>query len=383
MKSVRQISDLKFRLGYGVTGSTAISPYATQNLLSSGKAATGSGNLTSYYPSTTYPSSLKWETTAQYNAGVDLGLFDQKLKITADYYYKYTYNLLNTVSLPWSSGYVSSTENIGSMSNSGVELNVDADIVRTHDWGLTAQFNIAHNTNKIVKLAGGTDIKGTSYANYGSGPINILREGYPIGNFWLYEYDGINPETGRMEYVDHDGDGKYSDDADRIMAGSPFPLFTYGLNIGLRYKRWDFNFFLQGSQGNKVYNLSNMRNMAYSQGMNIEKRAWEYSWKEGADNSNASFPKITNTNSGRYSTRFLEDGSYLRLKNITLAYNVPVRHFFSGLRVFVTAQNFLTLTKYSGVDPEVNSKGGDINVGIDHLSYPNVKTASIGATVNF
>ena len=167
------------------------------------------------------------------------------------------------------------------------------------------------------------------------------------------------------------------------MAGSPFPLFTYGLNIGLRYKRWDFNFFLQGSQGNKVYNLSNMRNMAYSQGMNIEKRAWEYSWKEGADNSNASFPKITNTNSGRYSTRFLEDGSYLRLKNITLAYNVPVRHFFSGLRVFVTAQNFLTLTKYSGVDPEVNSKGGDINVGIDHLSYPNVKTASIGATVNF
>ena len=103
MKGIRQVSDLKLRLGYGVTGSTAISPYATQNLLSSGKAATGTGNLTSYYPSTTYPSSLKWETTAQYNAGVDLGLFDQRLKITADYYYKYTYNLLNTVSLPWSS----------------------------------------------------------------------------------------------------------------------------------------------------------------------------------------------------------------------------------------------------------------------------------------
>ncbi|MBP5486166.1 MAG: SusC/RagA family TonB-linked outer membrane protein, partial [Bacteroidales bacterium] len=112
MKNIRQISDLKFRLGYGVTGSTAISAYATQNLLSSGKAATGSGNLTTYYPSTSFPSSLKWETTAQYNAGIDLGLFDQKLKITADYYYKYTYNLLNTVSLPWSSGYVSSTENI-------------------------------------------------------------------------------------------------------------------------------------------------------------------------------------------------------------------------------------------------------------------------------
>ena len=383
MKSVRQISDLKLRAGYGVTGSTAIGAYATQNLLSSDKGATGSGNLTSYAPGTTYPSSLKWETTSQYNIGIDLGLFDQKLKITADYYYKYTYNLLNTVSLPWSSGYISSTENIGSMKNSGVELNIDYDIIRTHDWGLTAQFNIAHNDNKVVKLAGGDDIKGTSYNNYGTGAVNILREGYPIGSFWLYEYTGINPETGRMEYADHNEDGQLSDDHDRIIAGSPFPLFTYGLNVGLRWKQFDFNFFLQGSQGNKVYNLSNMRNLSYGQGMNIEKRAWEQSWKEGADNSNASFPKITNTNAGRHSTRFLEDGSYLRLKNVTLAYNVPIKKVLTGLRVFITAQNLLTFTKYSGVDPEVSSKGGDINVGIDHLSYPNVKTASIGATVNF
>ena len=269
------------------------------------------------------------------------------------------------------------------MKNSGIELNVDWDIIRTHDWGLTAQFNIAHNDNRVVKLAGGDDIKGTSYTNYGSGPINILREGEPIGAFWLYEYTGINPETGRMEYKDLNEDGQLSDDADRIIAGSPFPLFTYGLNVGLRWKQFDFNFFLQGSQGNKVYNLSNMRNMSYGQGMNIEKRAWEQSWKEGADNTNASFPKITNTNSGKYSTRFLEDGSYLRLKNITLAYNVPIKKVLTGLRVFVTAQNLLTITKYTGVDPEVNSKGGDINVGIDHLSYPNVKTVSVGATVNF
>lgn len=383
MKGVRQISDLKLRAGYGVTGSTAIGAYATQNLLNSGKGATGNGNQTSYAPGTAYPSSLKWETTAQYNVGIDLGLFDQKLKITADWYYKYTYNLLNTVSLPWSSGYVSSTENIGSMKNSGIELNIDYDIIRTHDWGLTAQFNIAHNDNRIVKLAGGDDVKGTSYSNYGGGPINILREGYPIGSFWLYDYTGINPESGRMEYRDINEDGSLSDDHDRIIAGSPFPLFTYGLNVGLRYKQFDFNFFLQGSQGNKVFNLSNMRNMSYGQGMNIEKRAWEESWKEGADNTNATFPKITNTNAGKYSTRFLEDGSYLRLKNITLAYNIPIKKVFTGLRVFITAQNLLTFTKYTGVDPEVNSKGGDINVGIDHLSYPNVKTASIGATVNF
>lgn len=383
MKSVRQISDLKLRAGYGVTGSSAISAYATQNLLNSDKGATGNGNFTSYAPGTKYPSSLKWETTAQYNVGVDLGLFDQKVKITADWYYKYTYNLLNTVSLPWSSGYVSSTENIGSMKNSGIELNIDYDIIRTHDWGLTAQFNIAHNDNRIVSLAGGDDVKGASYSNYGGGPINILREGQPIGAFWLYDYTGIDPEKGSMQYRDINEDGSLSDDHDRIIAGSPFPLFTYGLNVGLRYKQFDFNFFLQGSQGNKVFNLSNMRNMSYGQGMNIEKRAWEQSWKEGADNTNASFPKITNTNSGKYSTRFLEDGSYLRLKNITLAYNIPVKKVFSGLRVFITAQNILTFTKYTGVDPEVSSKGGDINVGIDHLSYPNVKTASIGATVNF
>ena len=388
MKGVRAISDLKLRAGYGVTGSTAISAYATQNLLSSGKTATGSGNFTSYAPGTKFPSDLKWETTAQYNVGLDLGLLDQKLKITFDWYYKYTYNLLNNVSLPWSSGYVSTVQNIGSMKNSGVELNLDADIIRTHDFGLTAQFNIAHNDNRVVKLADGADIKGTSLANYGTGPINIIREGEPIGAFWLYEYKGINQESGAMEYVDHNGDEQLSDEHDRIIAGSPFPLFTYGLNVGLRWKQFDFNFFLQGSQGNKIYNLSNMRNMSYSQGMNVENRAWSESWKEGQDNSHATFPKITNTNSGRYSTRFLEDGSYLRLKNITLAYNIPCKKLgidsvFDGLRVFVTAQNILTFTKYTGVDPEVNSKGGDINSGIDHLSYPNVKTCSIGATVNF
>jgi len=388
MKSVREISDLKLRVGYGVTGSTAISAYATQNLLNSDKTATGSGNYTNYAPGTKFPSDLKWETTSQANAGFDLGMFDQKLKVTFDYYYKYTYNLLNNVSLPWSSGYVSTVQNIGSMKNSGVELNIEGDIIRTHEWGLTAQFNIAHNDNRVVKLAGGNDIKGTSYTNYGTGPLNIIREGEPIGAFWLYEYKGINQESGAMEYVDHNGDGQYSDEHDRIIAGSPFPKFTYGLNVGLRWRQFDFNFFFQGSQGNKIYNLSNMRNMAYSQGMNVENRAWTESWKEGEDNTNATFPKITNTNSGKYSTRFLEDGSYLRLKNITLAYNIPVQKIhidkvFSGLRVFVTAQNFLTFTKYTGLDPEVSSKGGDINNGIDHLSYPNVKTASIGATVQF
>ena len=387
MKNVRAISDLKLRLGYGKTGSTAISAYSTQNLLSSGKTAVGGGTSTNYAPGTTYPGNLKWESTAQYNAGLDIGLLDQKLRITADYYYKFTDNLLNNVTLPSSSGYNQTVKNIGSMINSGVEFNLEADIIRTYDWGLTAQFNIAHNSNKVHKLADGNDIIGTTINQYGSGAVTIIREGEPIGSFWLYESNGIG-EDGTLSYVDQNGDGKFTDLEDRIIAGSPFADFTYGLNVGLRYRRWDFNFFLQGSQGNDVYNLSEMRNMSYSQGMNIDRRVWKNSWKEGQDNSKATYPKITNTNAGRHSTQFLEDGSYLRLKNITLAYNIPVEKLkihkvFSSFRVFVTAQNFLTITGYSGMDPEVSSKGTDIDASIDHLSYPNVKTVSGGLSLSF
>jgi len=387
MKRFDKISDMKLRFGYGQTGSTAIDPYSTQNLLKSGKTATGEGNYSYYSPKTVYPGDLKWETTTQWDGGLDLALYNNRFRITADYYYKKTTNLLNTVYLPTSSGYSSTTKNIGSMSNKGVELLLEADIIRTKDFGFTAQFNIAHNKNEVLKLADGLDIWGTTYTNYGSGPITIIREGEPMGAFYVYKDAGIN-ETGQLSYVDFNGDGKYTDTDDRYIAGSPFPDFTYGLNCGFRYKDWDFSFFLQGSQGNEIFNLSEMRNYSYSQGMNIEKKVYYESWREGQDNSKAKYPKIENVGPMKYSDRFVENGSYLRLKNILLGYNLPCRdwktkNWLQGIRFYVSAQNYLTITGYNGVDPEVSSKNSDLNNGIDHLTYPNSKTLTFGAQLQF
>ena len=387
MKEFESISNMKLRVGYGKTGSTAIDPYMTQNLLTTGKTATGSENVPYYSPSSTYPEDLKWETTSQWDAGVDLGFFKQRLRITADYYYKKTTDLLNTVSLPSSSGYKSTVRNIGSISNQGVELLIEGDVVQNKDFGLTLQFNIAHNKNRVEELADGKDILGTTYSNYGSGSITIIREGEPLGAFYVYKDTGLD-ENGSLSYEDMNGDGQYTDTEDRYIAGSPFPDFTYGLNCGIRYKNWDFNFFLQGSQGNDVFNLSEMRNYSYGQGMNIERKVYYESWREGQDNSHAAYPKINAVGSLKYSDRFIENGSYLRLKNISLAYNLPcdkwaTKNWLNGIRIFVSAQNWLTLTKYKGVDPEVSSKGSDVNAGIDHLTYPNSKTLSMGVSVKF
>lgn len=357
------LSDMKIRVGYGETGSTAINPYSTQILLSDGKTATGNGNYTYYAPSSTLPGNLKWETTSQWDIGLDVGLFNHRIRVTADYYEKETRDLLNTVYLPTSSGYTQTTKNIGSMSNKGIEFLVDADIINTNDFGFTTQFNIAHNKNRIEKLAGGDDILGAVYNSFGSGSITILREGEPMGAFYLFKYAGLD-ERGRLSYVDFNEDGQYTDNADRYLAGSPHPKFTYGLNVGLRYKRWDLNFFLQGSQGNKVYNITEGRN--YSSWSNRESHVYAQSWKEGEDNSKAKYPRIENTGTIRYSDLFLEDASYLRLKNIQLAYNLPcpdwkTKNWLEGIRIYVSAQDYLTFTKYKGIDPEVSSKGGDIN----------------------
>ena len=380
------LSDLKIRLGYGETGSTAISAYATQNLLYGGRTATGNGNQLNYAPSATYPGDLKWETTAQSNIGLDIGLFKQRVQITADYYEKNTYDLLNVVSLPASSGYTSTVKNIGNMSNKGIEFLVDADIVRKKDFGFNAQFNIARNKNKIVKLADGDDILGTTYTyNPASGAITILREGETMGAFYLYKYTGLD-ENGRLTYEDVDGDGQYTDNSDRYVAGSPHPDFTYGLNCGVRYKNWDFSFFLQGSKGNKVLNATMVNN--YLTGSNVNRDLWEQSWKNGEDNSQAKYANFQSFGTVRYSTYLLEDGSYLRLKNICLAYNLPctawkTKNWLQGIRIYVSAQDFLTITKYTGLDPEVSSKGGDIDRSIDFNTFPSQKRISFGINVKF
>lgn len=383
LKSVSWLDALKIRAGYGQTGSAAISPYSTQALLESGKVAIGSGLETYYMIGEVYPGDLKWETTSQWDVGIDFSAFKNRLRITADWYYKLTTDLLNTVSMPWSTGYASTTRNIGSMSNMGVELLVEAEIVKKHDVGFNVEWNISHNRNRVESLANGDSFPGSTYDSYGSGYITYVQEGQPLGVFRLYHDMGLG-ENGTLQYEDKNDDGNLTDEEDRYIAGSPFPAVTTGLNLGVRYKNWDFNCFLQSSIGGKIFNLSEMRNYHYTQGMNIEADVFERSWREGQDNTWAKYPEITTNNKLRYSDRFLEDGSYLRLKNVQVAYNFRFKKdWIQSLRLYVSAQNMLTLTRYTGVDPEVSSKKSDVNSAIDHLSYPGNKSVCVGLNVTF
>lgn len=385
MKEVDFISNMKLRLGYGETGSTAIDPYATLNLLSSGKTPIGGSTSTYFAVSSSYPGDLKWETTAQWNVGLDLGLFDQRLRITADYYNKMTRDLLNSVYLPLSSGYTSTLQNVGKMSNKGVELLVEGDIIRSKDFNWTASVNFARNKNRVEELYDGADIYGSSIdQNIISGTVSLIREGEPIGVFYVFKEDGYD-ETGRTTYIDVDGDGSYTN-ADRFILGNPHPDFTYGINSTMTYKNFEFSFFLQGSQGNDIYNMSALQNYDFGQGLNMTRDVLYDHWTP--TNTTAKYPILSQTQTLEHSDRFIEDGSYLRLKNISLSYNLPVNNWrigrwVSGLRLYVSAQNLLTITGYSGVDPEVNSYGSDTTSGIDFLTYPNSKTISFGANIKF
>lgn len=390
LKEVKQLSDLKLRLGYGETGSTAINPYATLNMLSQGKAPVNGGVSTFYAASTTLPSNLKWETTAQWNFGIDLSMFNSRFRVTADYYQKMTRDLLNSVALPASTGYDTTIENIGKMSNKGFELLVEGDVFQTKDFSWTVSANFALNRNKVVKLYGGKDVYGSRIGlSYIEDFINLVREDEPLGVFYTYKEEGYD-ENGNLKYVDRDGNGVLNNE-DKFVTGDPNPDFTYGFNSDIRFKDFEFSFFFQGSQGNDVFNVAETANLDQGMGLNLKKDVLYSHWSSNnteAQNAAAKYPKITRKLNLNYSDRYVENGSYLRLKNIALGYNLPVSKWavsswLKGVKVYASAQNILTFTRYSGRDPEVSSWGGGVNSGLDYLTYPNVKSVTFGVKVQF
>jgi TonB-linked SusC/RagA family outer membrane protein len=389
LKNVKQISNLKLRLGYGETGSTAISPYSTLNMLKQGKQAIGSGLGTYYAASTVLPSDLKWETTAQWNVGIDLSMFDSRLRVTADYYNKTTRDLLNSVSMPASTGYSTTIENIGKMGNKGIELLVEGDIIRSKNLVWTASGNIAFNKNRVKKLYGGKDIYGSTVGlAFIEDFVNLIREGEPLGVFYTYKENGYN-EKGIITYVDKNGDGVLSNE-DKFITGDPNPDFTYGLQTALSWKGIDLSLFFQGSQGNDIYNVTECQDLDYNYPLNFRKDVLYSHWSANntaEQNAAAKYPKITRSQNLKHSDRYVEDGSYLRLKDVSLGYNLPVskwgvNNWIKGVKLYVSAQNMLTITGYSGMDPEINSWGG-VNAGLDYLTYPNVKTVTFGVKVQF
>jgi TonB-dependent starch-binding outer membrane protein SusC len=386
LANVSAFSDLKLRASWGLTGSQAINAYATLNELNAGRTVFDDAMYNTFSPGTRLPGNLKWETTEQLDFGLDLGLLRNRLYLTADYYIKNTRDLLNTVILPSSLGFTSTIQNIGEVQNKGFELGLDGRIF-TGDfkWNLNANFSI--NRNKVVKLYEGNDILGGNVNVVVVNDVSsILREGHPIGSFWGYVEDGYN-EQGRITYKDLDGNGSINQN-DKTFIGNPNPNFIYGLNSSMSWKNFDLTLFIQGVEGSDLFNVSSIVNtIDHGFGLNMTRDVFLNSWTP--ENPNSKYPLISRNTNARISNRFIEDGSYLRLRNIQLAFNAPVEQWgiqwLRTAQVYVSGQNLLTLTNYSWWDPEVNTRGGanSTSQGIDHNSYPTAKTITCGIRIGF
>ena len=399
MKGFDKLSNLKLRASYGVTGSQAIPPYSALSQLNtdgSAYAINGSTLSTGVGLGSLGDPNLKWESTAQVNAGLDLGVFNDRLQFTADYYRKKTSDLLLNVPNALTSGYGSILKNVGSIENKGLELNLQGSpIMGNFNWNTNLNFGI--NRNKVLALSEGvTEISlgGPGLPNFGNTiflevnqPLGVLK-GYIQNGTWgtteATEATKFGTIPGAPKYIDQNSDGKI-DSKDITRMGNTFPKFTYGWNNTFSFKNLDLNVFLQGSEGNKIYNLSRVRNERSSSDADATSARVLNRWTEQNQNTDVPSFKGSNQYEQLQSSRWLEDGSYLRIKNITLGYTLPKSLLgkikVAGLRLYATGFNLITFTKYTGYDPEA-STGVDSRGGIDLATYPSQKSVTVGLNVS-
>lgn len=383
LRNVDWLSELKFRVGYGVTGSTAISPYSTQNTLESVNVVFDKQTTVGYAPKDTYLGDLRWETTAQLNTGFDLSVFHDRLRITADYYHKKTYDLLNDVEMPRSSGYTTALRNIGSIRNSGVELQADARLIdRSVKWDLGVNFSL--NRSKILKLADGKDIFGSKISNtIISDQLNVMREGERMYLFYGYVEDGYD-DKGQLTYKDLDEDGSITTKDKRVI-GDPNPDFLLNFNTSVSWKGFTLSAFFQGSFGGDLYSLT-MATIAYdyANNGNVLKDVYYNHWTP--DRTDAKYPNLISNLNLKLSDRFVYDATYLRLKNVELSYAIPCKgSFLKKAKVYVSGQNLVTFTSYPLWNPDVNAKGGGASLtqGVDDSCYPIARTLTLGCRLTF
>jgi TonB-linked SusC/RagA family outer membrane protein len=393
MQDLLIFSDLKLRASYGKTGNTALSPYQSLDRMSS--VRTVYGNQTDevgFSPSGVSNPDLRWETTSQIDVGLDLGLLENRIRLTADYYKKNTDDLLASVPLPPSVGFGSILQNIGEIQNTGFELTLGADIITTNKlrWDVTASYS--NNDNEVIELAGGSDILSAGQASAWSS-TNIARVGQPIGMFYGYLENGLT-DTGLIQYKDVDENGVINS-LDRVILGNPTPDFFFGVNTNLSYANFEVSVFVEGVQGNNIFNATNGTHLnSFQRGSNQFRDIMGNYWSLDNPDPNAKYPKISAASGVDISDRFIEDGSYVRLKSVRLAYNLPVKHWgltwIDGAQVYFSGINLLTFTNYTGLDPEVSTKGTDssnigdrLDMGHDQSGYPNAKTYALGVRLNF
>ena len=386
IKSIKAISSLKLRMSYGTTGSTTLAPFQSLNRLGVQRATFGKADQIGFAPVALPNDNLRWETTAQFNVGLDAGLFNEKLRLTLDYYRKSTTDLLARVTLPGSAGFSSITTNLGEIRNAGFELGIGADIVeRAVKWDVFAQMST--NLNKVIDI-GGSDIFGSGISLPFGSPINLAREGQPLGLFYGFKEDGLD-EKGQIKYVDLNNDGVITN-SDQTIIGNPYPDFIFSVNNNLSYKNFELNVFFEGVRGNDLFfatggSISNSFNTGENQLVDV----YNNRWRPGSPDPNALYPRLSTSSAFRVSDRFVEDGSYMRIKNVRLAYNLPITSlnikWVQSIQLYASAQNLLTITKYPGLDPEVNTRSGtgDLRIGIDETGYPAARTLTFGVKANF
>jgi TonB-linked SusC/RagA family outer membrane protein len=382
MENVNWLNDLKFRVGYGVTGNQAgLDPYKTLQLYgTSGTYYDNGAWLTAYKISQNANPNLKWEETAMFNIGLDFLLFNDRVNGTIEWYDKRTKDMLYTYRVP-TPPYLHSDmmANVGDMKNTGVELALNIEAIRTRDFNWNTSLTLAHNRNEITRMS--NDVYTTSrimvgdaWVRGGSGrTTHVIEEGYPVGQFYGPEYVGIS-DDGKYIFLNKEGQEVNSVTAeDYTYIGSAQPDLTYGWNNQFNFKSWDLSFFFRGTLGNKVLNMGRMTygHPGYLIGANALNDPLIYQLKVVPE----------------YSSLYVEDASHLRLDNFALGYtfNTNGVNWLDRARVYVTGQNLFVLTNYKGLDPEVDeNRNNGLAPGVeDREYYPKARTFSVGISLTF
>ncbi len=392
LKNQSVLSDLKFRASWGLSGNqNGIGSYAAQGLWSSGFSYLDAAGIA---PTQLENRRLTWETTRQIDLGTEFSFLQNRLSFVFDYYNKYTYDLLLNVPVPSRSGFTTYLQNYGAVSNKGVEFSVHSENVAGKDFRWSTDFNISFNRNRIEKLA--SDIaQGASGRN-----ISILRQGYSVNSFQLYRQLYVDPQTGNAVYDDVNKDGIITS-ADRQIVGNALPKFSGGLTNTLSYKRFDLNFLFYFQQGNKIMSMHDFflvhgGNQNFIGFIPRQLERWQnpgdvtdiprLTTYSGNPTVNGGASNNYGGNVANQSSRYLLDGSFIRLRNVALNYNLPTslvqKARLSSARVYVQGANLLTFTKFTGLDPEVSSQSNNQNTaGYDWATVPQPRTLLVGLSL--
>lgn len=396
MANNRVFSDVKLRLSYGVTGNTEIGTYRSLAGLDDVRTSFNGNPVIGFVPNSLGNPDLKWETTTQFDAGLDIGLIKDRLSINMDYYIKNTDDLLLEITLPISSGFTRALKNSGSVQNKGIELGISGKVlVNAFKWD--THLNLSANRNMVTDLGESDRFFGAEL------PVKfisatLVQEGYPLGAYYGWKVDGVirdeadleaykpGGEVGDYKFADLNDDGKIDAD-DRMVLGNPYPDLIYGWSNSFEYKNFSLNVFLQGVEGMDVLNINLIRLENLAIKVNNTKRRFTERWTP--ENPDAKFPKFgpggQAVEANEMNSRVVEDGSHLRMKALTLGYTVPLKsNRINTLKFYATAKNLFTITNYSGYNPEVNSRGqNNVNRNIDWGSYPLDRSYLFGVNLSF